>query len=377
MDRFNKHKQGIICSMSDTNSSNNDSWIGVCICIGVAALVIYFFRIIFLSAMWILCVGGGIGSIVLATVSYYRFQRTTGDDIADKDHAMRTVYLSAGSAVLSVIMWLLIPLMYAGGTVDNTGNGDGISGNDAEPSGLTLEQLELASQTIQGYWKEEDPLFDDEAGWSGTSGVISANATTLTLVTNSHVLNVSSLACADDPDPRFDSPEIIDYQLVVTFASGVKRNVLECGDQIGSKDLALLKVDASGLEIGRDYVLLPILDTNLVSTGDDVVAVGSPLGIEQAGTHTFGKISAVRNDPSHGRIFQTDAAINHGNSGGPLFRTVNDRHFWIGINTFGFDGANNLGFALDAQSVMDSNYHWFNATTQGVIAYISSHYIGE
>jgi hypothetical protein len=377
MDSFNQHKQRIMSSMSDTNSSNNDDWIGVCVCIGVAALVIYFFRIIALSAMWILCVGGGIGSIVLATVSYYRFQRTTGDDVADKDHAMRTVYLSAGSAVLSVIMWFLIPLMYAGGTVDNTGNGSSISGNDTEPSGLTLEQLGLASQTVQGYWKEEDPLFDDEAGWSGTSGVISANATTLTLITNSHVLNVISLACADDSTPSLDSPEIVDYQLVVTFASGVERNVLECGDQIGSKDLALLKVDASGLEIDRDYVLLPIFDTNQISTGDDVVAVGSPLGIKQAGTHTFGKISAVRNDNSHGRMFQTDAAINHGNSGGPLFRKINDRHFWIGVNTFRVDNANNLGFALDAQSVMDSDYYWFNATTQGVTNYIWSEYIDE
>ena len=357
--------------MSDTTSGNNGDWIGVCICIGVAALVIYFFQIVLLSAMWILCVGGGIGSIVFAIVSYYRFQRTTGDDIAGKDHAMRTVYLSAGSVVLSVIMWFLIPLMYAGG------NGGSITGNDTEPSGLTLEQLGLASQTVQGYWKEEDPLFDDEASWSGTSGVIYANATTLTLITNSHVLSVKSLARADDSNPSLDSPEILDYQLVVTFASGVKRNVLECGDQIGNKDLALLKVDASGLEIDRDYVLLPILDTNQVSSGDDVVAVGSPLGIELAGTHSFGKISAVRNDPSHGRIFQTDAAINHGNSGGPLFRKINDRHFWIGINTFAVDGANNLGFALDAQSVMDSDYHWFNATRKGVTAYIWSHYIGE
>lgn len=343
--------------MSDTKSTDNDFWVGVCVCIGVAALVIYFFQIVLLSAMWILCVGGGIGSIVFAIVSYYRFQRTTGDDIAGKDHAMRTVYLSAGSAVLSVIMWFLIPLMYA--------------------SGLTLEQLGLASQTIQGYWKEEDPVFDDEANWSGTSGVISANATTLTLVTNSHVLDVSSLAYADGSNPRSDSPEIIDYKLVVTFASGVKRNVLECGDQIGSKDLALLKVDASGLEIGRDYVLLPILNTNLISTGDDVVAVGSPFGIERAGTHTFGKISAIRNDRLNGRVFQTDAAINPGNSGGPLFSEVNGRHFWIGINTYVVHGANNLGFALDAQSVMDSDYHWFNATRKGVTAYIWSRYIGE
>jgi len=333
--------------------------------------VIYFFRFIVLSAMWILCIGGGIGSIVLATIAYNRFQPKTEGDVVDKELAMRTVYMSGGSVVLSVVMWFLIPFMYADGTVDNEGSGDPI--DIAESSGLTLQQLSLSSQTVGGYWKEEDPFFDDESGWGGTSGVISADDNTLTLVTNRHVLNVDSLAFADDPDPRFDSPEIIDYQLSVTFASGVKRTVQKCGVVIGSKDLALLKVDATGLKIGRDYVLLPRLDTSLISPGDDVVAVGSPHGL--VGTHTFGRISAVRHDSSEGKIFQTDAAINPGNSGGPLFKEVDGKYFWIGINTFIVDEANNLGFALDAQSVMDSDYDWFNATTQGVTNFIWRVYI--
>ncbi|MEC7566829.1 MAG: trypsin-like peptidase domain-containing protein [Planctomycetota bacterium] len=353
--------------MSDANSTDESWWpiIGGIIAVGA---VIYFFRLIVLCAMWILCVGGGIGSIVLATIAYNRFQPQTEEDVVDKDLAMRTVYMSGGSAVLSVVMWFLIPFMYADGTVDIEGNGNGI--NIGDSSGLTLQQLSLSSQTVAGYWKEEDPFFDDESGWVGTSGVIHADATTLTLVTNRHVLDVGSLAFADDIDgDRWvdDLPEVIEFQLVVTFASGERRIVQECGDVVGSKDLALLKVDATGLAKGRDYVLLPRLDTSLISPGDDVVAVGSPSGLE--GTHTFGKISAVRQTSANGKVFQTDAAINPGNSGGPLFKVVNGEYFWIGINTYGYDG-DNLSFSLDAQSVMDSRYSWFNATPQGVSDYI-------
>ena len=74
-------------------------------------------------------------------------------------------------------------------------------------------------------------------------------------------------------------------------------------------------------------------------------------------------------------MFQTDAAINPGNSGGPLFKQVNGRYFWIGVNTAKINEADNLGFALDAQSVMDSEYAWYNATTQGVQNFIWHVYI--
>jgi len=361
--------------MSDVNSTDKSWWsvIGGIIVLGA---VIYFFRIVVLCAMWILCVGGGIGSIVLATIAYNRFQSKTEEGVVDKSLAMRTIYMSGGSAVLSVIMWFLIPFMYADNTGDNGGSGNGIGGPDVESSGLTLQQLGLSAQTVDVYWKEEDPWFDDEEFIGGTSGVIRANATTLTLATNRHVLNIDSLAVADNI-VEGDAPEIIEFKLLVTFASGEERFVQKCGDVIGSKDLALLEVDATGLEIGRDYVLLPILDTSQVSPGDNVVAVGSPGagGIVLDGTHTFGKISAVREDSSYGRIFQTDTAINHGNSGGPLFKKIDDRYFWIGVNTFGIAKATNLNFALDAQSVIDSRYSWFNATPQGVSDYIRGDYI--
>jgi serine protease Do len=108
-------------------------------------------------------------------------------------------------------------------------------------------------------------------------------------------------------------------------------------------DLALLKIEA-------DHTL-PVMkfgDSNSVQVGDWVLAIGSPFGLEQ--TVTAGIISKKERDSqaftSFQRFLQTDAAINRGNSGGPL---VNMRGEMIGVNsqiaTLNGD-YNGIGFAL-------------------------------
>ena len=67
----------------------------------------------------------------------------------------------------------------------------------------------------------------------------------------------------------------------------------------GPIDLALLKVNADGLIEERDYLLLPHAGKRQLMPGDEVVAVGSPHRI-RAGTHTFGRISALRDN--YGRL---------------------------------------------------------------------------
>ena len=75
----------------------------------------------------------------------------------------------------------------------------------------------------------------------------------------------------------------------------------------------------------------------------------------------------------HDRVFQTDAAINPGNSGGPLFvLTSDDTYKWIGVNTWG--GGENLGFSIDALSVIDSAYNWFDADVNGVVRHLNERY---
>ncbi|HEX4998314.1 MAG TPA: DegQ family serine endoprotease [Terriglobia bacterium] len=110
-------------------------------------------------------------------------------------------------------------------------------------------------------------------------------------------------------------------------------------------DLALLKIDASGLPV------LPLGNSDQVRVGDVVLAVGNPLGIGQ--TVTMGIISAKGrstglSDGSFEDFLQTDAPINQGNSGGAL---VNTNGELIGINSqiLSTSGGNiGIGFAIPA-----------------------------
>lgn len=110
-------------------------------------------------------------------------------------------------------------------------------------------------------------------------------------------------------------------------------------------DVAVIKIDAS-----QDLPTVTLGDSNATQVGDWVLAVGSPFGLDQ--TVTAGIISKKeRESPSFGsfqRFLQTDAAINRGNSGGPL---VNMRGEVIGINSqiaTSTGDYNGIGFALPA-----------------------------
>ena len=120
-----------------------------------------------------------------------------------------------------------------------------------------------------------------------------------------------------------------------------------------STDLALLKVDASA----RALTPLVLADSTRLEVGDAVVAIGNPFGLER--TVTAGIVSALQrnvrapNGYSIDHVIQTDAPINHGNSGGPL---LNTRGEVIGINsqieTGGAgDGNVGIGFAVPANTV--------------------------
>jgi S1-C subfamily serine protease len=120
-------------------------------------------------------------------------------------------------------------------------------------------------------------------------------------------------------------------------------------------DLALLKIDA-----GRELPALELAELDGVSVGEDVIAIGFALDLS-AGTGppsvTRGIVSALnRAIPSSGILgaVQTDAAINHGNSGGPL---IDYEGHVVGINTsLAPDGASgglaqNIGFAVGSDTI--------------------------
>ena len=117
-------------------------------------------------------------------------------------------------------------------------------------------------------------------------------------------------------------------------------------------DIAVLRVNATDL----DYAQLG--DSASLQVGDAVVAIGDPLGTELRGTMTDGIISAINRDVNvSGRVMnliQTNAALNSGNSGGPLLNCYGQV---IGINTMKMGdsmsvaGVEGLGFAIPSNTV--------------------------
>ena len=121
-----------------------------------------------------------------------------------------------------------------------------------------------------------------------------------------------------------------------------------------TNDIALLKVEANGLS----PVVLGSSDDLIV--GDQVVAIGNPLG-ELTSTLTVGYVSAkertVSTDGTVMNMIQTDAAINSGNSGGPLFNMKGEV---VGITTAKYSGSSSsgasiegIGFAIPMDDVLE------------------------
>jgi len=131
----------------------------------------------------------------------------------------------------------------------------------------------------------------------------------------------------------------------VTFYDG-KKKVGVLVDYSDQYDIAVLKVDPTNL----DLVPAEFADATKLRIGQTVIAVGNPLNF--GWTATIGIISGLnRNIRADNRIYenliQTDAAINKGNSGGPL---INLKGQVVGINTLVYRGSKNMaegmGFAI-------------------------------
>src|SRR5215510_11291570 len=126
-------------------------------------------------------------------------------------------------------------------------------------------------------------------------------------------------------------------------------------------DVAIIKIDTP-----RDLPTVTLGDSNSAQVGDWVLAIGSPFGLDQ--TVTAGIISKKERETSPGnsfqRFLQTDAAINRGNSGGPL---VNMRGEVIGVNSqiaTSTGDYNGIGFALPAN---EANFVYRQIVAQGKV----------
>ena len=142
--------------------------------------------------------------------------------------------------------------------------------------------------------------------------------------------------------------------LKVSFADGTTYDATLVGGE-EANDIAVLKIDATGLQT------VVVGNSDDMKVGQQVVAIGNPLG-ELTFTLTAGYVSALdRNitmsDGNTINVMQTDAAINSGNSGGPLFNTYGE---CIGITNakYSNNGSTNasiegIGFAIPINDVID------------------------
>ena len=154
------------------------------------------------------------------------------------------------------------------------------------------------------------------------------------IVTNYHVIEG-----ADEIEVSFSNQDTLTAKLVGSDPS---------------TDIAVLRVEASS----RGLTPLDFGDSNDVRVGDTVVAIGNPFGLARSAS--AGIVSAVQertitapNGYPIDHVIQTDAAINSGNSGGPL---LNDRGEVIGVNSQistadGSRGNVGIGFAVPANTV--------------------------
>jgi putative serine protease PepD len=170
---------------------------------------------------------------------------------------------------------------------------------------------------------------------SGTGFLVDSNGT---IVTNAHVVGQN-----DRVQVRFDDKGAYHDADVLSVDA--------------STDLAAIKVDESAVQGIRP---LELADSDKAQVGDSVVAIGYPLGLDR--TATSGIVSGLErqiespNGFSINKVIQTDAAVNPGNSGGPL---LNAKGQVIGVNsqiaTAAGGGEGNVGiaFAIPSNTVKD------------------------
>jgi serine protease Do len=152
-------------------------------------------------------------------------------------------------------------------------------------------------------------------------------------------------------------------EIIVNFNDGTKLKVEKILGKDTKTDLALLKVTPK-----KPLPAVPFGSSDRLKVGDWVMAIGNPFGL--GGSVTVGIISAKQRDINSGPYddyLQTDAAINKGNSGGPLFNMDGEV---IGVNTAIISptgGSIGIGFAVpsDTATVVIDQLRQFGETRRG------------
>jgi S1-C subfamily serine protease len=202
-----------------------------------------------------------------------------------------------------------------------------VSSNQRDWPTISTPVLPVPEETVVAETREEDSSarvesalnavlsIETDTGREGSGFFV---APSCLVVTNEHVISGAEIIIA-----RTSNKKLLSAQLV---------------SKDTERDLALLRTNAQGCS-GLSF-------ENNAKVGQEVFAIGSPLGL--ANTITRGIISAFRTTSSGVNYVQIDAALNPGNSGGPLITKAGSV---VGVNTWQFKGAQGLNFAVSASEI--------------------------
>ena len=213
-----------------------------------------------------------------------------------------------------------------------TSSGGGAVGTGSFDLYALLEKTQPAVTAIELGSLENGTIVPVAAG----SGVVISNDGLM--LTNAHVVDASDGAGNTIADPVF-TVKMFDGSVRSAKVLGASRDY----------DVALLQLDDTS-----NLQPLVLADSSKFRVGDDVVAIGNALDLGDDPTVTTGIISALNRTLEESStvtlrgLIQTDAAINHGNSGGAL---VNSRGELVGINSAGIPDAQNVGFAISVGTI--------------------------
>ncbi len=270
----------------------------------------------------------------------------------------------SGVIVGALLMWLLVPSLAGqlpGSSTEKNEQSSSTAGVDQTATVVTtdvttavekvseavvgISNYQVIQNSLGGFWfgqgggMQQNQQQEGELQEAGTgSGVVyKIENGEAYIVTNNHVIEEAE-------------------KLEITLADGSKKEATLIGSDIWT-DLAVIKVDADGIETVADFG-----DSEVLKQGETVIAIGNPLGLDFYGSVTVGVISgtdrAVPVDLNgdgtedwQSEVLQTDAAINGGNSGGALVNLNGDL---IGINSMKIasEQVEGLGFAIPINTVI-------------------------
>ncbi|MGA7705916.1 MAG: trypsin-like peptidase domain-containing protein [Solirubrobacteraceae bacterium] len=255
------------------------------------------------------------------------------------------VFLIAALAGATGASLIFLALSGAGGSAKKS-SPSAVLSTTRGTGGGTRREVSTGTPTATQIYKQD------------SSGVVSIKATTAQGGDSGTgiVLNEEGLILTND--------HVISEGTSLTVSPGKSSNLTRTATVVGAdpnQDLALIKVDPSGLGLKA----LKLVSSSSVEVGDPVYAIGNPYGLNE--TLTRGIVSALGREiqaPDGAPIkdaIQTDAALNPGNSGGPL---LNEQGEVIGVNSqIASDaataegsqpGSTGVGFAISSNTVSEA-----------------------